>query len=59
MNDREPTSLEQVQAFLEGAEPVVFAIQSKETCYAWIERTLFRFHYSRLRRTNREVLSIQ
>ena len=46
MNDQEPASLEQVQAFPEVAEPVVFALQSKEACYAWFERTLFCFHRS-------------
>lgn len=53
MNDEELTTLEQVRHFLEGAEPVAFEIRGKDACYAWIERTLFRFHYRRLARTEK------
>ena len=56
MNDQELTSLEQVRAFLEGAEAVVFSIQGKEASYAWIERTLFRFHYRRLGRADKGLI---
>jgi DNA-binding transcriptional MerR regulator len=56
MNDQELTSLEQVRRFLEGAEPVAFAIRGKDACYAWIERTLFRFHYRRLGRADRGLI---
>lgn len=32
MNERELTTLEQVRCFLEGTEPVAFAIRGKDEC---------------------------
>ena len=42
-------TLEDVQAFLEGAQAVVFKVaETKAVRYLWIERILIRFSYSKL-----------
>ncbi len=56
MNDLELTTLEQVRCFLEGTQPLAFEICGKDESYAWIERTLFRFHYRRLNRADRGLV---
>jgi hypothetical protein len=45
-----------VRGFVDGTHPVTFEIRGKDACYAWIERTLFRFHYRRLSRPERGLL---
>ena len=56
MNDDELTTLEQVRGFVDGTHPVSFEIRGKDACYAWIERTLFRFHYRRLGRADKGLV---
>ena len=46
-------SLEQVRAFLEGAQPLGFAAPSREAAYEWIATELRRFAYPRLGRPTR------
>ena len=49
MKLEELRTLEDVQAFLEGTQAVVFEVaESKAVRYRWIERILIRFSYSKL-----------
>jgi transposase InsO family protein len=48
MDDTEATSLEQIQVFLAGSGEVRFAGQRRQEVYAWVEKTLVRFQYTRL-----------
>lgn len=53
MYDSKQLSLDQIRAFLVGAELVEFAAQVRaETC-AWVERTLVHDEYARRRRSTR------
>jgi len=56
MDDSEASSLEQVQAFLEGAGEVRFAGQSRAEVYGWTERTLVRFAYASLGRREKGLV---
>ena len=56
MNDQELTTLEQVRCFLEGTEALAFEIRGKDESYAWIERTLLRFRYRQLGRSEKGLL---
>ena len=48
MKLEEPRILEDVRAFLEGTQAVVFEVaQTKAARYRWIERILIRFSYSK------------
>ncbi|MCC7153299.1 MAG: hypothetical protein IT161_01920 [Bryobacterales bacterium] len=46
MDDSKWLSLEQIPAFLEGAEPVEFAAQGRKEIYPWVERVLVRHEYA-------------
>jgi transposase InsO family protein len=46
MDDSKWLSLEQIRAFLEGAEPVEFAAQGRKEIYQWVERVLVRHEYA-------------
>jgi len=56
MDDSEATSLEQIRAFLAGSGEVRFAGQHRDEVYAWVERTLVRHEYHRLRRPEKGLL---
>ena len=45
-------TLEQIQAFLEGAQPLGFDAPTRENAYTWISDELRRFQYKRLGRAN-------
>lgn len=49
-------SLEQIRAFLEASDEVVFEAQDREQVYAWVERTLREQHWSELKRASRGLV---
>lgn len=50
-------SIEQMQAFLEGTQPIAFAMpDNKGQRYLFVEMVLKRFHYTRLKRKDKGVL---
>ena len=55
MDDKEPTTLAQLQAFLDGTATVDFAVAADER-YDFIARTLQRFGYRRLGRVGKGVV---
>lgn len=55
MNDRQLQSLAQLQAFLDGTAAVDFALAAEER-YGFIGRTVRRFTYGRLKRTEKAVV---
>ncbi|MGR9000040.1 MAG: hypothetical protein ACU88J_13475 [Gammaproteobacteria bacterium] len=57
MNDTQLESLGQVQQFLEGTETVSFRIESKDTCYRWLQHTLVKFRYLQLRKTDKGLIT--
>ncbi len=56
MKDGERLSLEQIQAFVEGSEEVVFKAASQKELYAWTERTLCAQEYMRLGRNGKGLV---
>lgn len=56
MNDSHIKTLEQVRQFLQGAAVMDMAIQSKAECYRWIQRTLVRFRYLELCRSDKGLI---
>ena len=48
MQETGKLSLEQVEAFLEGSEPVQFESRDRTSLYEWVARTLREQGYSRL-----------
>lgn len=56
MNDEHIGTLEQVQSFLEGAEPVQFEGANREEKYSWIARTLQKFKYFVLRKKDKSTV---
>ena len=53
MDDSQVQTLEQVRKFLEGTGAIKLAISSKSERYDWVRRTLVRFEYLTLARTDR------
>lgn len=56
MDDSQMSTLEQVREFLEGTGPVGIEISSKAERYDWVRRTLIRFAFLTLGRSDRGVL---
>ena len=57
MNLNDLTTLEDVEAFLEGTQAVVFEVGgSKAERYRWIEETLKRHHYRQLGKRDRGLI---
>ena len=56
MNNERLQTIEQVKQFLEGSEGVGFRGVTVEEKYDWIERTLVRFRYNRLKRAEKGVI---
>ncbi len=56
MNDSHIETLEQVRQFLDGAAVMEITIPSKTECYRWIQRTLVRFQYLSLGKTDRGLI---
>ncbi len=45
MNDTQLETIEQIQTFLSGTQPVDLIIEEKAERYVWIRRTLVRLRY--------------
>ena len=56
MDDSRKMSLEGIQAFLAASEPVVFAGQSREQTYGWVDRTLREQDYTGLGRAEKGLV---
>jgi transposase InsO family protein len=56
MNDGQLQTVEQVKQFLEGSEALEFKGLSAEEKYKWIETTLVRFSYIRLKKAGKGVI---
>lgn len=56
MDDSKWLSLEQIRAFLAGAEPVEFAAQGRREVYTWVERVLVRYEYARQGKADKGLL---
>jgi len=56
MDDSRATNLEQIRALVDANGVVRFAGQRREEVYNWVERTLVRHEYARLRRPDKGVL---
>jgi transposase InsO family protein len=56
MDDSQLSTVDQVREFLEGTDRVGITIPSKALCYDWVRRTLIRFEYRALGRSQRGVL---
>jgi len=57
MNAEELKTLEQLKAFLDGTQPVVFEVAGdKDARYRWIEGTLARYRYRRLGKADKGVV---
>src|SRR5215467_8013723 len=58
MQAGEKLSLEQIRAFLESAEEVVFVAQRREEVYGWVNDTLRHQDYERLGRADRGLVRL-
>ena len=56
MDDSQIETMKQVKFFLTGVTAVEMAISSKTECYDWLRRTLVRFRYPTLGKTDRGLL---
>ena len=56
MQETGKLSLEQVEAFLEGSEPVRFEARDQASLYEWVTRTLGEQGYSRLGRAGKGLV---
>jgi transposase InsO family protein len=56
MDDSKRISLDQIRAFVAGAEPVEFAAQGRTEVYRWVERTLVRYEYARQGKASKGLL---
>lgn len=56
MDDSKWLSLEQIRAFLTGAEPVEFEAQGRKEIYTWVERVLVRHEYARKGKVDKGLL---
>jgi transposase InsO family protein len=56
MQAAEGMSLEQIQAFLEASDEVDFKARNKEDLYDWVNQTLRRLNYRKLKRSGRGLV---
>src|SRR6266699_1429343 len=56
MQAGERMSLEQIQAFLEASNEVVFKARNKDEVYAWVNQTLRQLRYQELKRRGRGLV---
>jgi transposase InsO family protein len=56
MDDRQLSTIQEVERFTGGTAAVEFCGASRQEKYAWIESTLIRFRYRRLRKKERSAL---
>ena len=58
MNEKDLISLDQVAQFLDGTQAVAFTVLSdKDDRYKWIQRTLIRFEYDKLKRPGKGLIT--
>ena len=56
MDDSKWMSLDEIRAFLVGAQPVEFAAQGRREIYRWVERVLVRHEYARQGKADKGLL---
>ena len=56
MNDSALNTIEQVETFLTATATMTFRFENAAAGYAWIQATLARFGYARLRRPHKGIL---
>ena len=56
MDDSKWMSLDEIRAFLTGAEAVEFAAQGRREIYGWVERVLVRYEYASLGKAGKGLL---
>jgi len=56
MNDVGLSNIQQIERFTDGADPIDFCGPSRREKYAWIEHTLMRFRYRRIRKKERSAV---
>ena len=57
MNTKELTTIDQLSAFIDGAQPVAFEVLSdKDECYRWLQHSLMKFRYKTLNKHDKGVL---
>jgi len=57
MNEKDLVSLDQVAQFLDGTQSVAFTVLSnKDDRYRWVQRTLIRFDYDKLKRPDKGLI---
>jgi len=56
MDDSKRLSLDEIRAFLAGAEAVEFAAQGRREVYGWVERVLVRYEYASLGKADKGLL---
>lgn len=57
MNEKDLVTLDQVAQFLDGTQAVAFTLlDSKQDRYKWIQRTLIRFDYNKLKRRDKGLI---
>jgi transposase InsO family protein len=56
MDDTKWLSLEEIRAFLAGAEPVEFAARGRAAIYGWVERVLVQYEFARQRKADKGIL---
>lgn len=56
MNDSQMVSLAQIREFLQGSQIIKFESISRKEKYAWVENTLNRFGYFKLRKKDKAVI---
>jgi transposase InsO family protein len=56
MRAKEQLSLEQIQAFLDGSEEVLFEGRNRQEVYSWVNQTLQQQRYGELKRSGRGLV---
>jgi transposase InsO family protein len=57
MSQKDLKTVDQVQQFLDGSQPLAFTVLStKAECYKWIQRTLIRFDYDVIKRKDKGII---
>ena len=57
MNTKELTTIDQLSAFIDGAQPVAFEVLSdKDERYRWLQHSLMKFRYKTLNKHDKGVL---
>lgn len=57
MNIDQLKAISEVEAFLDGSQPVMFGVaSSKDERYVWVHRTLVKFSYRQLKRSEKGIL---